>query len=185
MHTILEVGGRPAGHVLEETDGTDAAVGAEIKPVPRAQRHTDHVAGTHFDCKHRAINRVDVKHTSSLQNKPHFVLGMGVFAAKPLEHGIEVERVGIDIDHVCRNEASAFFKLINFCRVGRQNGFCWCRRIDAISQRPDLVADVATSQKALHLASIGDPAGFGWDSDNGHGGVFLFYRMGLSAGLEE
>src|SRR5262249_61504628 len=39
----------PAGSILEQANGLDPAIAAEIKPMPCAFRHADQVASLHFD----------------------------------------------------------------------------------------------------------------------------------------
>src|SRR5688500_5859648 len=62
VHAALGVAGRPPGGVLEEPDGPDVALGAEVEPVPRPAGHADQVPGLHLQRDHGTLRRMDVEH---------------------------------------------------------------------------------------------------------------------------
>src|SRR5688572_24061789 len=61
IHTAVGVMRRPAGHILEEANGSNPAIGAEIEPVARAARHANQITGLHLDREDRTGGRADVK----------------------------------------------------------------------------------------------------------------------------
>ena len=119
MDAVQKILGCPAAHVLKESDRTDAAVLAEVKPVAGSQRHADHVPRPDFDAKdrltiRRAIAGVDVKHAPALQDKSYLVFGVCVLLIKAVEHGIQVWRVWVDINHIGCDESPPLFQFLNF-----------------------------------------------------------------------
>src|SRR5687768_15776329 len=62
VHPALGVAGRPPGGVLEQPDGPDVPLGAEVEPVPRPAGDTDQVSGLHLERDHGTLRRMDVEH---------------------------------------------------------------------------------------------------------------------------
>src|SRR4051812_12689144 len=74
VDAALRVVGGPAGDVLEETDGPDLPLGAEVEPVPGAARHPDQVARLHLQRHHCALPGVDVEHAAAADDEADLVL---------------------------------------------------------------------------------------------------------------
>src|SRR2546427_5896938 len=66
VHTAARVVGCPAGLVLEQPNGANAAVAAEIEPVQRPARNANQVSGFNFDRYNRVLRRMNVA-----QNTPN------------------------------------------------------------------------------------------------------------------
>src|SRR5918992_5178465 len=65
----LRVVRRPARGVLEQADGPDGLVRAEVEPVVGAARHADHVALDHLEAENRPLVRVDVEEAAAVDDE--------------------------------------------------------------------------------------------------------------------
>ena len=70
--------GRPAGLVLEQTDGANAAVSAEIEPVERPAWDANQVPGFYFYRNNRALLRMDMEQAAPGDDIADFVLIVAV-----------------------------------------------------------------------------------------------------------
>jgi hypothetical protein len=102
IHATLGIDGRPARHVLKQTDGSNAAIGAEVEPMPGAPRHTNQIAGFHFDGDNRSGLGVNMKESMACDYEAYLVFVMPVFTTKLPEHRFEPRRLGTNIDYISR-----------------------------------------------------------------------------------
>jgi hypothetical protein len=49
IDTTIGIEWGPTCHILKQTDGSNAAIGAEVEPMPGAPRDTNQIAGFDFD----------------------------------------------------------------------------------------------------------------------------------------
>src|SRR6185295_9584986 len=109
IHATLGIDGRPARHVLKQTDGSNAAIGAEVEPMPGAARHPNQIAGFHLDRDNRSGLGVNMKESMARDDEAHLVFVMPVFTTKFPEHRFEPRRVGTNIDYISRYIAASRF----------------------------------------------------------------------------
>src|SRR5215207_5243013 len=74
IHSAARVLRRPAGRVLEQTDGADPPVRTEVEPMVRAFRHANEIAGFDLDGEHRTLRRMNVEQAASFDDESDFVL---------------------------------------------------------------------------------------------------------------
>src|SRR5437764_11999647 len=104
---------RPAGYVLEQPDGADAPIAAQVEPVVRALRHADEIAAFDLDGKDSGIGRMDVKQAAALDDHPNFVFVVPVLAVEFREHGVETGRLGSDVDDVGGDVPATYFEFVD------------------------------------------------------------------------
>src|SRR5262245_19022519 len=116
---------RPARRVFEQTNGPDAAIGAEIEPVQKASRHSDQVARFDLDGDYGAILRVEVKQPSALDDETHLVVVGPVLAVEFGQHLVQALCLRFNVDHVRRDVTAALFEILYFGRICGENLFRW------------------------------------------------------------
>src|SRR5689334_18150327 len=118
---------RPARSVLKQTNGSDAAIGAEIEPVQRASGNTNQIAGFDFDTKHVSGFGMNMKKPVTSDRESDFVLVVPVLAIKLRQHCVEPGCCGADVDYISSHVAAAIFQLFDFARVSVED--CFGRRV--------------------------------------------------------
>src|SRR5262249_37965986 len=103
-----------------EANGTNAAIAAQVKPVTRASRDANQVAGLHFDCEDRPIRRMDVEETSTLDYETDFVFVVPMLTIEPGKHSLEIRRVWSDVDPVRGCVAAAPLQRVHLACVCAQ-----------------------------------------------------------------
>src|ERR1700733_12990053 len=98
--------GRPTRRVLEQANRADRAIVAEIEPMLRATRHVDQIAGFQFDAENRTVVRGNMKYAPALADESPLILAVRMLLAEAGQHGVEIRRVGADIDHIGRDIAA-------------------------------------------------------------------------------
>src|SRR5262245_561225 len=75
VHAALDIMRRPAALILKEANAANRLVLAQIEPVLRPVRHINQIARFNLNREHRPVLRMNVKHATSADREPHFVLG--------------------------------------------------------------------------------------------------------------
>ena len=112
-----------------------------------AKGHIDQVASFNLNGKHRAIVGVNVKQTRTLQDKAHFILGVGVFTFEFLHHGIEIRRFWSHLHDISGDIASLGFQPVDLRLVSLKNGISGSIGADALFKLPTLMPDSERFQK--------------------------------------
>ena len=110
IHTTLGIEGRPARHVLKQTDSSNAAIGAEVEPMPGAPRHTE--SDRRLPLRLRTTgpaSGVNMKESMARDYEAHLVFVMPVFTTKLPEHRFEPRRLGTNIDYISRHITASGF----------------------------------------------------------------------------
>src|SRR5271169_4763850 len=121
INSGIRVVWRPARSVLEQANRTDCLVSAEVKPVPGATGHADHVPCFHFDGGKRALGGMDVKQAAAMDDETYLIFIVPMLAIELGKHVLHVRSRRSDFDHVRSDVSSAFFERLYFRRVGRKN----------------------------------------------------------------
>ena len=116
VDAALRVVRRPARLILEQTNrrGCDGRRRDRTSGACPSARESDRPL--HFDREHRAAGRMDVEQPAPFDDETDFVLVVPVLAAEFVQHGVEIRRVGLDVDHVGRDVAAARFELVDLRR---------------------------------------------------------------------
>jgi len=64
----------PTGRVPKQPDRADRFFAAEVEPMHCPGRHTDQIAGFHFDRNDISIFRSNMKQPTALNDKSHFIV---------------------------------------------------------------------------------------------------------------
>src|SRR6266446_7049989 len=104
---------RPSSHVLEQTDGSNPAVGAKIEPVPGAARNANQISPVNLYADYRTRAGANVEQSVARDYESHLVFVMPVFTIKLRQHFIQPGRVGPNINHVGCDVAAAGFQLVD------------------------------------------------------------------------
>src|SRR5262249_25290546 len=113
VDAALRVMGRPSRGILEQPNSADTTVRAKIEPVGRAFRDANHIAGFHFDGEYRTRVRMNMKQAAALHDQTHLVFIVPMLRIESREHRFEPRRLGIDVDDVGRDIATALFQLVD------------------------------------------------------------------------
>src|SRR5262245_49540504 len=128
VYAALGVVRRPSRLILKEADRANAAIRAQVEPVMRAFWHANEVARLHFDGKHRARARMDVKQAPSLDDEAYFVFIVPVFGVEPDQHRLEARCGGVDVDDVRRDVPAPCLQLVNLPGIRTEQLFRRARR---------------------------------------------------------
>src|SRR2546422_1177259 len=100
---------RPTSLGLEQTDGSNPAVGAKIEPVPSAARNANQISRLDLDADYRTHPGTNVEQSVARDYESHLVFVMPVLTIKLRQHFIEPGRVGTNINYVSCDIAAASF----------------------------------------------------------------------------
>src|SRR5262249_8872461 len=90
----------PSQFVLEKPYGFNLAARAQIEPMIRPARNSNHVPDANFDGHHRLARWMDVKQPLPLNHKSDFVFIMPMLAIEFVEHLVQAGRRRVDIHEV-------------------------------------------------------------------------------------
>jgi len=168
VDSLVDVMRSPARDVLEESDASDPAIVAEIKPVFHAAWDVDHVATLDRDAKDWAVVRVQVEDPFAFDRKANLVLRVGVLFVEFREHPIEVRGARIDVDDIGGQEPACSFDLFNLWGVFGQDVCIRGGRVQSACDLPVFVPDPKGLEERGDFLGVGDAAVLGWDVYGGH-----------------
>src|SRR5262245_8193671 len=158
----------PASRVFEQTNGADAAIGAEVEPVQEARRNSDQVARFDLDTHDRAVLRVKVKQPPPFDDEPHLVIVVPVLAVEFGQHLVQAGRLRLDVDYVGCDVAAALFELLYLVGICGENLFRWRVRRDLRGRLPDFINHADARQIAGDRRRLIDGSTFFRDCQNSH-----------------
>ena len=126
----------PAGGILKESNASYVSVVAKIEPMLHAARNVDHISAFYGYTKDWASFGIQVKDAFSGNGEADFILAMRMLFVELLEHRVQVGCVGMDVDHVGRDEATFFFDLFDLRTVFCQNVLVGSRWTEAPRNLP-------------------------------------------------
>ena len=87
----------------------------------RPAGHTNQIARSNFNGKHRSAAGVEVEDAAPADDEPYFVFIVRVLGAEPHEHGVEVGRIRLHVDHIGGHIAAAPLERLDLASIGSQH----------------------------------------------------------------
>src|SRR5712692_6248147 len=171
LHAAARVLRRPAGLVLEQPNGANAAVSAEIEPVQRAARNANQVAGFHFYRHNWALLRVDMEQSAPGDDVADFVLIVAMLDVELCEHRIQPGSVRSDVDHIRGDVATLALELLDLLAAGAQYLIRGSIRRQVARRLPMFVVNANSGEIVAHLVVFAERTVFIGDSKDRHGNL--------------
>src|SRR6266849_34891 len=171
LHAAARVAGRPAGLILEQANGANAAVSAEIEPVQRAARNANQVAGFHFYRHNRALLRVDMEQSAPGDDVADLVRIVAMLDVERCEHRIQPGSVRSDVDHIRGDVATLALELLDLLAAGAQYLIRGSIRRQVARRLPMFVVNANSGEIVAHLVVFAERTVFIGDSKDRHGNL--------------
>src|SRR3989442_10338572 len=169
VHTAARVVGCPGGLFLEEADGPNAAVAAEIEPVQRPARNANQVSGFNFDRYNRALRRMNVEQPTPSDNVTNLVFIVRMFDVEFCQHLVQPRSICVHVDPVRRDVAALTLELFYLLAVSAQHLVCRSIRRQFGRRLPAFVVDANPCEVVAHLAVFAERTVLIGDSKDSHG----------------
>src|SRR5204863_4839862 len=117
----LRVVRRPSGRILEQADGADAPIAAEVEPVVRTPWHADEIAGFDLDGEDGFTRRVDVKQPAALDDETDLVFVVPVLGVELCQHRVEAGGRRMHVDDVGGHVPALRFQFVDLAFVRLEN----------------------------------------------------------------
>src|SRR5690606_17931126 len=123
VDAIVHIVRSPPRNILKQSNAADGAVGAQVEPMPRSGGNIDQIARLDLNGEHRAVLRMNVEDAATFNGEADFVFTVGVLLAEFGQHGVQVGRLRVDVDDVCRHKPTQLLEAFDLGGVGGQDFF--------------------------------------------------------------